>query len=195
VPSSSLLCPVHAHRSSSCTVGAPPLSTRGSTAPRRSPSVSKFALEVSNLPMPLICQLSHQSPRNCSLELATSPRNLFHRSLRSLAPPCQFCAHGCVRRDVLNVSCPFPKPPEPRRGRSACLRRTPAAGPRGTTAPKSAPLPLDLDRPPEIGWFRLNPSGSDCSPRIQIQLSLLSPPHPRLCPWALRSARPISLEP
>jgi hypothetical protein len=51
------------------------------------------------------------------------------------------------------------------------------------------PLPLDLGRPPEIGRFRLNPSGSDRSPLIQIQPSLLSPPHPRLCPWA----RPVSL--
>jgi hypothetical protein len=33
VPSPSLLRSVHAHRSSSCTVGAPPPSTRGSTAP------------------------------------------------------------------------------------------------------------------------------------------------------------------
>jgi hypothetical protein len=103
------------------------------------PSVPEFALEVSNLPMPLIRQVPHQSPRSCSLELAAPPRNLFHSGLRSLAPPCRFCAHGCVRRDVLNVSGPFPKPPEPRRGRSARLRRTPAAGPSGATAPKSAP--------------------------------------------------------
>jgi hypothetical protein len=156
--------------------------------PHRSPSVPEFALEVSNLPMPLIRQVSHQSPHNCSPKLAAPPWNLFHRGLRSLAPPCQFCAHGCVRRDVLNVSGPFPKPPEPRCGRSACLRQTPTAGPSGATAPKSAPLSLDLGRPPEIQRFRLNPSGSDHSPPIQIQLSLLSPPHPLLCPWA----RPVS---
>jgi hypothetical protein len=107
--------------------------------PRRSPSVPEFALDVSNLLMPLIRQVPHQSPCNCSPELAAPPRNLFHRDLHSLAPPCRFCTHGRVRRDVLNVSGPFPKPPEPRRGRSARLWRTPAAGPSGATAPKSAP--------------------------------------------------------
>jgi hypothetical protein len=107
--------------------------------PRRSPSVPEFALEVSNLPMPLFRQVPHWSPRDCSPELAAPPRNLFHCGLRSLAPPCRFCAHSCVHRDVLNVSGPFPKPPEPRRGHSARLRRTPAAGPSGAAAPKSAP--------------------------------------------------------
>jgi hypothetical protein len=152
------------------------------------PSVPEFALEVSNLPMPLFRQVPHRSPRNCSPELAAPPRNLFHRGLRYLAPPCRFCAHGCVHRDVLNVSVLFPKPLEPRRGRSARLRRTPVAGPSGATTPKSVPLSLDLGRTPEIGRFRLNPSRSDRSPPIQIQPSLLSPPHPRLCPWA----RPVS---
>jgi hypothetical protein len=61
---------------------------------------------------------------------------------------------------------------------------TPIAGPSGATAPMSAPLPLDLDRSPEIGQCRANPSGSNRSRSIQIQPSLLSPPHPRLCPWA-----------
>jgi hypothetical protein len=123
------------------------------------------------------------------------PRNLFHRGMRSLAPPCRFCAHGCVRRDVLNVSGPFPKPQEPRRGRSGRLQRTPVVGPRGTTAPKSAPLPLDLGRPPDIGRFRLNPSGSDRSPPIQIQLSLLSPLTRISAPGPGRSAHPGSLAP
>jgi hypothetical protein len=106
--------------------------------PRCSPSVPEFALEVRNLPIPLILQVSPQSPRNFSPELAAPPRNLYHCGLRSLAPPCRFCAHGRVRRDALNVSSPFPKPPEPRCGRSARLRRTIAAGPSGATAPKSA---------------------------------------------------------
>jgi hypothetical protein len=106
--------------------------------PHRSPSVPKFALEVSNLPMPLFRQVSPQSPRNCLSKLASSPWNLFHHGLRSLAPPCRFCAHGRVRRDALNVSDPFPKPPEPQRGQPARLRRTLVAGPSGATAPKSA---------------------------------------------------------
>jgi hypothetical protein len=46
------------------------------------------------------------------------------------------------------------------------------------------PLPLDLGRSPEIGQCRANPSGSNRSRPIQIQPSLLSPPHPCLCPWA-----------
>jgi hypothetical protein len=107
--------------------------------PHRSPSVPEFALEVSNLLMPLIHQVPHQSRRNNSPKLAAPPRNLFHRGLRSLAPPCRFCAHCCVRCDALNVSGPFPKPPDPRRGRSARLRQTPAAGPSGATTPKSTP--------------------------------------------------------
>jgi hypothetical protein len=48
----------------------------------------------------------------------------------------------------------------------------------------TAPLSLDLGRSAEIGQCRANPSGSNRSRPIQIQLSLLSPPHPRLCPWA-----------
>jgi hypothetical protein len=106
--------------------------------PRHSPSVPEFALEVSNLPMPLIRQVSPQSPRNFSPELAAPPRNLLHCGLCSLALPYRFCAHGGVCRDVLNVSGPFPKPLEPRRGRSARLRRTLTAGPSGATTPKSA---------------------------------------------------------
>jgi hypothetical protein len=90
--------------------------------PRRSPSVSEFALEVSLIPMPLFRQVSSLRPRNCWPELVALPRNLFYRGLSSLAPPCRFCAHGRVCRVALNVSDPFPKPPEPRRGRSARLR-------------------------------------------------------------------------
>jgi hypothetical protein len=145
--------------------------------PHRSPSVPEFALEVSNLPMPLIHQVPHQSRRNNSPKLVVPLRNL------------------CVRCDALNMSGPFPKPPDPRRGRSARLRQTPAVGPSGATAPKSAPLLLDLGRPLEIGRFRFNPSGSDRSPPIHIQLlsSLLltrvSAPGPR---WL---AHPGSLAP
>jgi hypothetical protein len=45
------------------------------------------------------------------------------------------------------------------------------------------PKPLDLGHSPEIGQCRANLSGSNHSRSIQIQPSLLSPPHPRLCPW------------
>jgi hypothetical protein len=67
--------------------------------------------------MPLFCQVSLQSPHNCSPELVASPRDFSHCGLLSLAPPCRFYAHGCVRRVALNVLDPFPKPLEPRRGR------------------------------------------------------------------------------
>jgi hypothetical protein len=106
--------------------------------PRRSPSIPDFALEVSILPMPLFRQVSSLRPRNCSPELVVPPRNLFYRGLRSLARSCRFCAHGRVRRVALNVSGPFPKPPEPCRGRSTHLRQTLAAGPSGATVPKPA---------------------------------------------------------
>jgi hypothetical protein len=133
-----------AHRSSFCVAGAPPPSTRGSTAPSPSSllhprSLSLFALEMSTLPMPLFRQVSPQRPRNCSLELVVPLRNLSHRGLRSLAPPCRFCAHSRVRRVALNVSDPFPKPLEPRRGQPPRLRRTLAAGPSGAITSKSAP--------------------------------------------------------
>jgi hypothetical protein len=106
--------------------------------PHHSPSVPEFALEVSILPMPLFRQVSSLRPRNCSSELVAPPQNLFYRGLRSLAPQCRFCAHGRVRRVALNVSDPSPKPQEPHHSRSARLRRTLAAGPSGTTAPKPA---------------------------------------------------------
>ena len=90
--------------------------------PRRSPSIPEFALEVSTLPMPLFRQVSSLRPRNCSPELVAPSRNLSHRGLHSLAPPCRFCAHGHVRRVALNVSDPFPKPLEPRHGQPSRLR-------------------------------------------------------------------------
>jgi hypothetical protein len=122
LPFSSLVCPVHAHRSVSCAVGAPPPSARGSIAPRRSPSIPGFALEVSTLPMPLFSQVSPQSPRNCSPELVAPPQDFSHRGLCSLAPPCRFCVHCRVRRVTLNMPDPFPKPLEPHRGHPPRLR-------------------------------------------------------------------------
>jgi hypothetical protein len=107
--------------------------------PPRSPNVPEFAVEVSILPMPLFHQVSSLRPRNCSAELDVPPWNLFYRGLRSLAPLCQFCTHGRVRCVALNVSDPFLKPPEPRRGQPSRLRRTHAAGPAAPPRP-SQPL-------------------------------------------------------
>jgi hypothetical protein len=121
---------------------------------RHSPSVPEFALEVSTLTMPLFRQISPQRPCNCSPVLAAPPRNLFHRGLRSLAPPRRFCTHGRVRRVALNVSDPFPKPLEPRRGRPPHLWRALVTGPSGATAFRFGPQPLDLGRPSENGRFK-----------------------------------------
>jgi hypothetical protein len=109
--------------------------------------------------MPLFRQVSRSRPRNCSSELV-APRDFSHCGLCSLAPPCRFCAHGCVRRVALNVSDPFPKPLEPHRGRPPCLRRALAAGPSGATAFRSCPRLLDLGRPSESGglWTDLIPA-------------------------------------
>jgi hypothetical protein len=55
----------------------------------------------------------------------------------------------------------------------------------GEFPPRDRAAPLRPCPPPtEIGQCRANPSGSNRSRPIQIQSSLLSPPHPRLCPWA-----------
>jgi hypothetical protein len=105
--------------------------------PHCSPSILEFALEVSNLPMPLFRQVSPQSPCNCSPELFVPPRDFFHYRLRSLAPPCRFYAHGCVRRVALNVPDPFPKPLKPCRSRPPRLRR--ALTTRPSAALMSAP--------------------------------------------------------
>jgi hypothetical protein len=118
--------------------------------PRRSPSVPEFALEVNTLPMPLFRQVSPQSPHNCSLELVAPSRDFSHHDMRSLAPPCRFCAHGRVRRVALNVPDPFLKPIEPHRGRPHCLRRALAVGLSGATTLMFGPRSLDPGFPSEI---------------------------------------------
>jgi hypothetical protein len=167
VPSPSLLRPVHAHLSSSCAIGAPPPSTQGSTAPppfSKRPGVrtrgehpSHAVISPSIIPAPaqLLAGVS------CATAKPFLPQSAFSGA------PCRFCAHGRVRRVALNMSDRFPKPPEPRRGRSARLRRTLAAGPSGATAPKPA---LAVRSRPSVrdGWFGLNPSRSNPSPSIGI---------------------------
>jgi hypothetical protein len=104
--------------------------------------------------MPLFRQVSPQSPRNCSPELVAPPRDFSHCGLRSLAPPCRFCAHGRVRRVALNVPDHLPKPLEPRHGCPPCLRRALAVGLSGATALKSDPgrwIPRVLPRSRSLG--------------------------------------------
>jgi hypothetical protein len=149
-----LVCPTHAHWSISCAARAPPPSTRISIAPPPFSKPLEFALEVSNLPMPLFHQALPLRLRNCSLELAAPPQNLSHHGLCSLAPSCWFCAHGRVHRVALNVSDPFPKPLEPHHGRPLVSSEP---SPRDRAAPPRlglAPQPLDLRHPSEIRWFK-----------------------------------------
>jgi hypothetical protein len=139
VPFPSLLRPIRAHRSSFCAAGAPPPSTRGSIAPppfskrlgvhTRGEHPSHAFISPSNAPAP--AQLLTRD--SC---VAAEPFPL--RSAFSGAPV-PVLRHGRVRRVALNVSNPFPKPPEPRHGQPSRLRRTLAAGPSGATAPKPAP--------------------------------------------------------
>jgi hypothetical protein len=163
LPFPSLICPVHAHRSVSCAAGAHRRRPVAPPHPRYSPSVPEFALEVSNLPMPLFRQVSPQCPRNSSPELICTAVSPPRRVLRPLVPSCRFCAHGGVCQIALSAFELFPKP---RRGQSPRLRRDFIVGSSGATAPASGHQPLDLGRPSEIGRFILNQSISNLSPPI-----------------------------
>jgi hypothetical protein len=161
---------------------------------RHPPRALEFALEVSNLPAPLIRPLLPFYPRDCSPELigaAVSPPRRVQRPLVLLR---QRDAHGRVRQTALHAPELFLKPLEPRRGQSPCLQRALAAGTSGATAFRSAPQPLDLGRPFEIERFRFHQCGSDHSPPIWIR----PPPLPLTCapaPGLGWSARPGSLTP
>jgi hypothetical protein len=152
-------------------------------------------LEVSNLSVPLIWLSSLCSSRDCSSEQSSAAVSPLRRGLCSLVPPCRREGHGRVCQTPLIVPRLVPEPLVPCRGRSAHLRRTLAAKPSGATAYRSAPQPLDLGRPSEIGQFRFHLCGSDRSPSIWIRS--LSP-LPLTCVSALgpgRSARPDPLTP
>jgi hypothetical protein len=60
--------------------------------PRRLPSTSEFALEVSNISMPLFHKVLPQCPRNSSLELIHVAVRLSHLVSRHPVPPCLYCA-------------------------------------------------------------------------------------------------------
>jgi hypothetical protein len=148
---------------------------------------------VSNLVVPLIRPLLPFCPRNSSPELiraAVSPPRHVPRSLVLLR---RRGAHDQVCQIALSALELFPKPLESRRGCPPRLRRALAVRPSGATA--SGRQPFDLGRPSEIGRFRLNQSGSNLSPPIQIRpLSSLPLTHaPAAGPdW---SARPGSVTP
>jgi hypothetical protein len=94
-----------------------PPSTRGSTAPppfSKCPAVRTRGEQPSHV---FISPSITQCPCNCSPELVAPSRDLSHRGLRPLVPPCRFCTHGRVSHVALNVPDPFSKPLDPRRGR------------------------------------------------------------------------------
>jgi hypothetical protein len=131
---------------------------------RRCFAMPALLLEVSNLPVPLIWLSLLYSSSNCSPEQSSAAVIPLRRGLRSLVPPRRREGHGRVRQTPLIAPGPVLEPLEPRRGRSARLRRTLAVGPSGATMFRSAPQPLDLGRPSEIGPFWFDECGSDRSP-------------------------------
>jgi hypothetical protein len=159
------------------------------------PVTPSLPLEVRNLHAPLISCVLPCCSRDCSPEQSSAAVSLPLCVQRPLVLPRRHEGYGRVRQTPLIAPRLVPEPLVPGRGRSPRLRRAPAAGPSGATAPKFAPLPLDPSRPPEIERFRLNPSGSDRSPPIQIQPSLPSPLPRVSAPGPSRSARPGSLAP
>jgi hypothetical protein len=156
LPFPSLVCPVHTNRSVSYVAGTLPSSTRGSIAP---PPFSKRP------------GVRTRGEHPAHSRLVVPPRDFSHRGLRSLAPPCRFCAHGCVRRVALNVPDHFPKPLEPCRGCPPRLRRALAVGPSGATALMSSPgrwIPRARLRSSGLGLINADlisalRSRSDCS--------------------------------
>jgi hypothetical protein len=91
------------------------------------------------MPVPLIWLSSLYSSREYSPEQSSAAFSPLRRGLRPLVPLRQRVGHGRVRQISLIAPRLVPEPLVPRRGRSARLRRTLAAGPSGATAPKSAP--------------------------------------------------------
>jgi hypothetical protein len=106
---------------------------------RRCFATLALLLEVSNLLVPLIWLSPPCSSRDCSLEQSSAAVSPFRRGLRSLVPSGRRVGHGRVCQTSLIALRLVPDPLVPRRGRSAHLRQTLAAGPSGATAPNSAP--------------------------------------------------------
>jgi hypothetical protein len=106
---------------------------------RRRFATPALLLEVSNLPVPLIWLSLLYSSRDCSPEQSSVAVSPLRYGLRPRVPLSQRVGHGRVRQTSLIAPRLVPEPLVPRRGRSACLRRTLAVGQSGATAPKSAP--------------------------------------------------------
>jgi hypothetical protein len=106
---------------------------------RRCPVPPALPLKVSNIPAPLFPCVLHWLARNCSPELPRATVSPPRHVQRPMVLPHRRGALGWVRQIPLCVPRPTPKPLVPRSGRSARLRRVPAVGPSGATAPMSAP--------------------------------------------------------
>jgi hypothetical protein len=106
---------------------------------RRPPHSPEFALEVSNLPAPLIRSLLPFCPHDCSPELIRAAVSPPRRVQCPLVLPRQHDTHGRVHQTALNAPELFPKPLEPRRGQSPRLGRALATGPSDATAFRSSP--------------------------------------------------------
>jgi hypothetical protein len=113
LPFPSLICPVRAHRSISCTAGAPPPSSQGSIAPPpfskrprvrtrgEYPSHAFISPSIAPVPVQLLTGVNRATAR------PFLPRSAFSGA------PCWFYAHGCVRCVALNVPDSLPKPLSP----------------------------------------------------------------------------------
>jgi hypothetical protein len=124
-------------RSTSCVARARRRRPEASPHARCPPSAPEFALEVSNLSVPLIRPLLPFCPRNSSPELIRAAVSPPRRVPRSLVLLRRRGAHSRVRQIAMSSLEVFPKPVEPRRGCPPRLRRALAARPSGTTAPAS----------------------------------------------------------
>jgi hypothetical protein len=139
VPLPSLVQPTRAHRSDSRTAGAPPPSSVASLRHHRCPVVPSLPLEVRNLPVPLISCVLRCCSRDCSPEQSSTVASPPLSAQRPLVLPRWCEGHGRVRQTPLIAPRLVPEPLVPCRGRSPRLRRAPAVGSSGATAPKSAP--------------------------------------------------------
>jgi hypothetical protein len=169
LPFPSLFFLVHAHRSTSCAVGAHRRRPETFLPPCRPPGAPEFALVVSNLLMPLIHPLLSLCLRNSSPELIHAAVSPPHRVPRTLVPLRRRGTHGRVRLVALNTPDPLPKPLETHRGCPPCLWRDFAVGSSGATTPVSSYRLLDLGRPSEIWRSRFNQSRPNLIPPIQIR--------------------------
>jgi hypothetical protein len=175
LPFPSVVCPVHAHQSTSCAAGARRRRPEAPPHPHRPPSAPEFALEVSNLLLPLIRPLLSFCPHNSLPELIRAAASPPHRVPRSLVLLRRRGAHGRVRQIALSAFELFPKPLEPHHGHPLVSGETSpwsrAASPSSVKPSRRRSPPSNPNRAVQITGYRFAPAP----------------------PW--RWARPVSLSP